>query len=754
MTVETITVPNFEFGIFYADILRQLRRFAANNVPELTEDSDEEPFNQLLAAFALTGHLNNVAIDMAANESTLQTAALVDSIRAHLSSRGYDLQTAAPAVVDMLFQLTSAATSDVIVAEGGSRISIDSPTIRDAAFFELDETIAVTPTENFDFLIGELTFEQGYDDASASLGNLPYPILAILKALYVGSSSVMFNAMSGQFEAPLTPNFTFNGVWEYYQENTDRSEPDTVEQTSNGLAFELNDYLGISDRSGASVRVRLKDSQIYSESETIFVDGKNVLVIPDFLGQADPSDRAEDYIVGSNWEELELETGENFGFESTYNLRFELPQDATRNWAKTTINGSNGFFIRFRVIRATSSTAPPLFLSSVSMQPASQFVIGRATQGRSFLESPLGSSTGLADQVFLTTQQNYIDAGRLNPDQVTFTDSSVLTVDGVEWTRVKHFVRSRPTDQHYMVRFTRNARAEIVFSNGTQGGIPPTGNGNIEYSYRYGAQADGNVAQRTITNDESGLSRIARVYNPRPAFGWAAEEGSSPASLEIAKQIGPAIARTRDVAHHPEDVERFAIRFRSDAGSRPFSRARAVEEMFGPKTVGLVLVPTGGTQQIDADSLEEISVFFNGDRNAVPRQPRRVTSNQRVVPILFTAKQIALDVLVHASGVSEDQVRNALLRVLDPESRVRDVTSVNPFASESDAQYEWQFGEDVTISRLSHEVHSVSPAIVKVEFRDPSDVALPQQDIILTRRELPVANRADISVQIVPPVDR
>ena len=64
----TIEIPSFAFGsLRYAEILEALIQFKRQNVPEMTDESEFEPLIQLLRAFALVGHLNNVNLDILAN---------------------------------------------------------------------------------------------------------------------------------------------------------------------------------------------------------------------------------------------------------------------------------------------------------------------------------------------------------------------------------------------------------------------------------------------------------------------------------------------------------------------------------------------------------------------------------------------------------------------------------------------------------------------------------------------------------------
>ena len=65
-----IEIPDFDFsGFYYPEILEALIQFKRTNVPELTDESQFEPFIQFLRANALVGHLNNTLVDLVAQHA-------------------------------------------------------------------------------------------------------------------------------------------------------------------------------------------------------------------------------------------------------------------------------------------------------------------------------------------------------------------------------------------------------------------------------------------------------------------------------------------------------------------------------------------------------------------------------------------------------------------------------------------------------------------------------------------------------------
>jgi len=102
-----IEIPSFDFsGFYYPDIIRALTQFRRTNVPEITDEGEEEPYTQLERAFALTAHLSNVLLDVTANEALLPTSRLLESVRGHLALIDVKLSQANPASTDVVLEFS------------------------------------------------------------------------------------------------------------------------------------------------------------------------------------------------------------------------------------------------------------------------------------------------------------------------------------------------------------------------------------------------------------------------------------------------------------------------------------------------------------------------------------------------------------------------------------------------------------------------------------------------------------------------
>jgi len=717
MASKTIVVPSFEYSAFYyPQILEALLVRKRIDVPELTDESDFEPFIQLLRSFALVGHLNNVLLDVVANENTLPTAQLVETVRNMLQLIGYDLASAAPASSELVYELARVFNTvfEVVppLAQAATRSSTTTPVI----YFEALDGVTVSATDSFTRVESSSggVFTDHTSEANGGTSFTPWSSPTIGDALYFGHDSVMWDELALDVVTALT---NIVGVWEYYDGDVFDIQPSSVTNIGGGvLEFDLTSLLGPADRRGATVCVTINETGV-SEDVVSTWNGFANVALTGLLGQTAPSETATDYTVGTAWSEFVVSSESAFvdGTEgltkagTELKVSFDLPQDDFANWQKATVNGLEAFWLRFRVVTVSGATSPTL--ARCRLDTRAQFVIAPVTQGRSASDDPLGSSNGGPNQEFRTSRDHFIDG------------SEAVTVDAEPWTRVDDFLASGPQDKHYMLVLGDNDRATVRMGDGVTGRIPALGQGNVSISYRFNAEVSGNVGANTIVVDKTGLTYVNRLYNPRQASGWAEAEGASPESLERAKLAGPASLRTKEVALNGDDAIVLAKAFVASDGTRPFSRASYIEEGFGPKTLELILCGSGGVVPT-SEHLREIELYFNGDKYASPPIPGHYVGNQQVYAVSFDPRVIDVVVDVEASeGVTEAQIVNGLTQVVQPEALKADGVT-----------YEWNFGGRIPISRLTHEVFKVDEKRIT-----DVDITAPSEDLVLTSRQLPVA---------------
>jgi hypothetical protein len=332
------------------------------------------------------------------------------------------------------------------------------------------------------------------------------------------------------------------------------------------------------------------------------------------------------------------------------------------------------------------------------------------TQGQTIAEN-LASGDGTPSQSFVLDSTPVIDG------------SVLLTVDAEPWTQVEDFFASSSVDEHYTVTIDSDGVATILTGDGENGKIVPVGVNNVTSEYRIGGEEDGNVGSGQINVSRSGLSTVRNVTNPRPAFGWIPQEGSDELSLEKLKRDGVSSLRTLRRAVSPSDVEYLAVRWESDS-QFPFSRARAIENGFGLKTVKLTVVPVGGGTS-SATVRQDLDNYFNGDINEGGVEPGILVANQKVTSIDYSPRVIDIDVTVE--GGTESSIRAALIAALQPE------------AVDGSGNFIWEFGQTVSIAKLSSIIFETG-GVTNVTF------TLPAADVSLSGDELPLLGMLDLEV--------
>lgn len=723
MPSRIIEVPSFNYAAFYyPQILESLIVRKRIDVPELTDESDFDPYIQLLRSFALVGHLNNTLLDQVANEFSLPTAQLVESVREMLRLIDYELSSAKPATTDVVYELSKVFTASFEIiseaAQCASRAEGDSPVI----FFEALTAVDITPGDVFTSVQSSDggVFTDHTTEANSGGAFTPFTTPLSEDALYFGHANTMWNKLEVDVDTAMV-NVT--GIWEFYDGDFNDIIPTLVTDIGGGfLEFNVNSLLGVNDRRGSTVRVALNVTGAFVDVVSTWNGAVNIATTS-LIGQTSPSTDIDDYTIGTDWTEFALATGLSFtdGTDLTGPLSqdgdidFTLPQTALQNWVKSQINGTEAFWMRFRIITVSGPTAPSLL--RCRMDTGKQFVIASVTQGRSAADTPLGSSNGAPNQTFETSRDHFID------------NSQAVTVDAETWIRVATFLGSSAQDKHYTISLGEDDRATVGFGNGVNGRIPPVGVGNIATTYRFNAETDGNVGALKIVVDKTGLTFVNSLYNPRQAGGWTQAEGATEESLERAKLAGPASLRVKEVALNGDDAEVLTVAFEADDGTSPFSRATHIEEGFGPKTLELVTVAAGGVVPTAAQLLK-LTTFFNGDKSATPPITKHYVSNHEVTAVAFVPRVIDVTAIVKApEGVTVAQILNGLNQVVQPEA-----------VKEDGVTFEWEFGGDVPISRLVHEIFNVDDRIEDV------DISLPASDIVLAARELPTAGTFLITI--------
>lgn len=723
----TIEIPDFEFsGFYYAEILQDLIQYNRVNVPEITDESPEEPYTQLLRSFALAAHLNNTLLDLVAKERFLPTAALRTSVRAHLALIDYALDQASPANAELLLDLAQTFSSSQVLVPVNSIFSTG-----ENAGDTIDyEALAAKSTQRTDQIGSLFAYDASVNGWTDHTAEAITPVGSFTPgwaggpaagdALYFGHPDILWDLLNLIIAVAATGITA--GVWEFYDGNFDYTQPDSVVNNGSTLTFRLNGFLGPADRTGTIVRVKSNTTGGYEDLAVVFSGGLNIITTTAFLGQGVPSTAPADYIIGSEWKPLAgLTDGTGrLLVGGSQDVSYALPKTISEDWKPVDVGPSsgptNGYWIRFRVIAVSAPTNPQI--TQARIDTGKQYAAVTVTQGLSQSDNPLGSSTGLANQEFQLGRSPVLDDSTL----VVYVTESVEEA----WARVDNFLTSTSVDKHYRVEFDDEGQALIIFGDGINGKIPASGSNNIRATYRTMEEVDGNVGQNTITVSKSGVSFVNSIYNPRAANGYKVREGSTEEDLARLKIAGPASLRTKDRAVTPTDVEVLATEFETEAGSRPVARALAIEEAFGPKTIECVVVGQGGGAVSLADRTE-LQTSFNGDVAA--KVQGKILMNYQATVTNYTPKVVAVTATVYGGNLSA--VKTALTALLSPVAKEDDGVT-----------YVWEFNGEVPLSKINAAIMNTTPKPRK------TTISLPVADVSLGQRELP--NPGTLTITVLP----
>jgi|GEM_PF-6976460 len=148
-----IEIPTIDYSdMYYPDILKMLIQYRREHAPEVTEENEYEPYVQLERAYALVGHLNNVLLDVVANESLLPTAKLLESVRNHLRLIDYHLALATPASTDVIYELSKVFTATTDFVPQNSQSGTEETEERASVLFEAVENHTIDRTDEVSYV--------------------------------------------------------------------------------------------------------------------------------------------------------------------------------------------------------------------------------------------------------------------------------------------------------------------------------------------------------------------------------------------------------------------------------------------------------------------------------------------------------------------------------------------------------------------------------------------------------------------------
>ncbi|MDW5265452.1 MULTISPECIES: putative baseplate assembly protein [Acidobacteriaceae] len=212
--------------------------------------------------------------------------------------------------------------------------------------------------------------------------------------------------------------------------------------------------------------------------------------------------------------------------------------------------------------------------------------VGLATAGRSVSEIMGSGSAATPNQSFVLRQQplTYVQSptptGRLSTLQVR--------ANGVAWKEVATLYQQKPSATVFSTLNQADSTTEVLFGDGVgnsgEGATLPTGQNNIQATYRIGSGAATNVAAATITTLIDRPLGVSGVINPESATG-----GQDPQSITDVRRNAPLSVLTLGRAVSITDYQNYAATF---AG---IAKAYAIWIPSGPsRGVFLTVAGAGG----------------------------------------------------------------------------------------------------------------------------------------------------------------
>lgn len=259
----------------------------------------------------------------------------------------------------------------------------------------------------------------------------------------------------------------------------------------------------------------------------------------------------------------------------------------------------------------------------------------RVSHGRTVQETLGGSDGVTAFQRFALGQSPLT----VLPGVAGGEPELAVRVDDVLWTRVADFSGSAPDDRHYRSVTDEQGVTTIVFGDGRNGAVPPSGDGNLRASYRVGLGRVGDVQPRRLSRLKRAHPLLDRAVNMTPVRG-----GAEPADPEAIRSQSTGWIRTFDRAVSVSDLADLALMMPGIA--------RSAARSDGAHGVVLVVATAAGDAPAQLDA---VRAFLDARRDTTIALALRGPRPRDL--------QIAIDVEpdpAHLAELVKDAVRAAL----------------------------------------------------------------------------------------------
>ena len=208
--------------------------------------------------------------------------------------------------------------------------------------------------------------------------------------------------------------------------------------------------------------------------------------------------------------------------------------------------------------------------------------VGLATAGATVTEILGNGAAATPNQSFTLKQTplTYVQAPTPTGSQSTL----VVRANNVAWKEVPSLYNQPPTAQVFATLNQSDQTTDTLFGDNVEGATLPTGQNNIQATYRVGSGLAGNVASAAITTLIDRPVGVSGVVNPDTATG-----GQDPQSIDGIRTYAPQSVLTLGRVVSIEDYQNYASTFASIA------KANAIWIPSGPgRGVFLTVAAAGG----------------------------------------------------------------------------------------------------------------------------------------------------------------
>ena len=270
--------------------------------------------------------------------------------------------------------------------------------------------------------------------------------------------------------------------------------------------------------------------------------------------------------------------------------------------------------------------------------------VGLATHGQSVSEILGNGNPSTPNQTFTLKQSpvTYVQAARPTGRASTLK----VRVNGVEWSAVPSLYGNGPSASVYTTLNQVDGTTDVLFGDGVEGALLPTGQNNLQANYRIGSGTAGNVGAGALATLIDRPLGVSGVTNPQAATG-----GQDPQSVSDIRANAPLTVLTLGRAVSITDYANFARTF---AG---IAKAYALWIPSGPgRGVFLTVAGAGGAAlPPDSPTLANLIAALRGCGN-----PLIPISAQNYVETLFCfSADVRYDLAYDPSAV-EGKVRATL----------------------------------------------------------------------------------------------